>query len=137
MEGILMTDLESRLLALEAREQIRQLVARYALALIGNHIIELVDQDHATGVLYCRPEHEVGEQWIIMPLQYWDRYERREGQWYFKSRSIHPFYAADVLQNPADLPGRFNFPGNPMLNTSELPERWASWQEFWQGSPTG
>ncbi len=176
-----MTDLESRVLALEAREQIRQLVARYALALdsrniadlvalfvedvnsgdgrigrdalaswfdvtlrpftttfhlIGNHIIELVDDDHATGVLYCRPEHEVGDQWIVMPLQYWDRYERRAGQWYFKSRSIHAFYAADVLQNPAQVPGRFNFPGNPMLTASELPERWASWQEFWADHPT-
>jgi hypothetical protein len=169
-------ELEDRLLALEAREAIRQLAACYALALdsrdvrtlaglfvddvrvgdgrvgrealadwfddilrpytvtfhlIGNHVIDLVDPDNATGVLYCRPEHQVAEQWIVMPLQYWDRYERRDGRWYFRSRSIHPFYAADVLQNPAQVPGRFNFPGNPMLDGVDLPERWESWQRFW------
>ena len=54
--------------------------------LIGNHIIDLVDDDHATGVVYCRPEHEVGDLWVVMPMQYWDRYERRDGGWWFKSR---------------------------------------------------
>jgi hypothetical protein len=174
------SDLDARLRALEACEQIRQLAARYAFALdsrdidelaglfvedvktgdgrvgrraladwfaaalrpftttfhlIGNHIIDLVDEDHATGIVYCRPEHEVGDLWIVMPLQYWDRYERQDGTWYFKSRSIHAFYAADVLENPATLPNRFHFPGNPMLTKAELPERWESWQRFWAAGP--
>lgn len=174
-------DLEARLAALEAREAIRQLVARYALALdsrnvadladlfvsdvrtadgrqgrgalaewfdgilrpytttfhlIGGHVIDLVDADHATGVLYCRPEHEVGDQWIVMPVQYWDRYAREDGRWYFRSRSVHAFYAADVLQNPTAVPGRFNFPGNPLITKADLPERWESWQRFWSTSPT-
>lgn len=170
------TDLEARIEALEAREQIRQLVVRYAQALdsrdvpalarlftadvrlgdgrvgraaledwygpilrpytttfhfIGNHRIDLVDRTHASGVVYCRPEHEVGDQWIVMPMQYWDRYERQEGEWLFASRSVHVFYAADVLERPSEVPGRFNFPGNPMLHKADLPERWASWQEYW------
>ena len=104
--------------------------------LIGNHVIDLVDETHATGVLYCRPEHQVGDQWIVMPLQYWDRYERHAGDWFFKSRSIHPFYAADVLQNPAQVPGRFNFPGNPMLDGADLPERWETWRRFWADAAT-
>jgi ketosteroid isomerase-like protein len=176
-----MTDNEKRLAALEAREAIRQLAARYALALdsrdvaalvdlfvedvrsadggvgrdalaewfdpilrpysttfhlIGNHVIDLVDADHATGVVYCRPEHEVGDQWIVMPMQYWDRYERRADRWYFRSRSVHALYAADVLERPSDVPGRFHFPGNPMLSSADLPERWASWQAFWREGPT-
>jgi SnoaL-like protein len=175
-------DLDARLRALEAYEQIRQLAARYALALdsrnieelaglfvadiktedgrvgrraladwydsalrsftttfhlIGNHIIDLVDEDHATGIVYCRPEHEVGDLWIVMPLQYWDRYERRDGIWYFNSRSIHVFYAADILENPAALPSRFHFPGNPILRKAELPECWDSWQRFWAADPAG
>jgi hypothetical protein len=175
------SDIESRLAALEAKEAIRQLVARYALALdsrnvrdlvelfvpdvrtgdggvgrdalatwfdavlrpytttfhlIGGHVIDLVDDEHATGVLYCRPEHEVGDLWVVMPLQYWDRYERRAGQWLFKSRSVHAFYAADVLANPTTVPGRFQFPGNPLITKADLPERWESWQRFWQTSPT-
>jgi hypothetical protein len=174
-------DVEARIAALEAREAIRQLVARYALALdsrnvrdlvnlfvddvqtgtggvgrealaswfdailrpytttfhlIGGHIIDLVDEDDATGVLYCRPEHEVGDLWVVMPMQYWDRYERRDGEWYFRSRSVHAFYAADMLENPTTVPGRFNFPGNPLITKADLPERWKSWQAFWQASPT-
>ena len=99
--------------------------------LIGNHIIDLVDDDHATGVVYCRPEHEVGDLWVVMPMQYWDRYERRDGQWWFKSRKPVVFYAADILEHPLRVPDRFNFPGNPMLDRAELPEKWITWREFW------
>jgi hypothetical protein len=171
-----MTDTNARVAALEAREEIRQLAARYAVALdsrdvrtlvelfvddvrtadggvgrdalaawfdpilrpygitfhfIGNHVIDLVDDDHATGIVYCRPEHEVGDLWVVMPVQYWDRYERRAGRWYFKSRSVHAFYAADVNENPLAVPGRFHFPGNPLITEADLPERWPSWREFW------
>lgn len=168
--------LESRVARLEAVEEIRQLVARYALALdsrdvgtlvslfvpdvevhdghrgrealaewfdpvlrpyrttfhlIGNHVIDFVDDDRATGALYCRPEHEVGDLWIIMPLVYDDRYERREGHWYFKSRRPHAFYAADVLESPLDVEGRFHFPHNPFMTRTTMPERWPTWGQFW------
>ena len=170
-----------RLTALEARDEIRQLAARYALALdsrnipalvalfvedvrcadggvgrdalanwfdsilrpytttfhlIGNHIIDMVDEDHASGVVYSRPEHEVNDLWIVMPLQYWDRYEKRAGHWYFRSRSVHVFYAADVLESPIGVPNRFHFPGNPMIGVADLPGRWETWQTFWQQRPT-
>jgi len=176
-----LTSLEARIEALESREQIRQLVVRYAQALdsrdvaalanlftadvrlgdgrvgrealaqwfdgilrpytttfhfIGNHRIDLLDRTHAEGVVYCRPEHEVGDQWIVMPMQYWDRYERQDGAWYFSSRSVHAFYAADVLERPSTVPGRFNFPGNPLLHRADLPGRWPAWQQFWADQPS-
>jgi ketosteroid isomerase-like protein len=99
--------------------------------LIGNHVIRFQDDDHATGVVYCRPEHEVGELWIVMPMQYWDRYERRDGEWFFTSRKPIVFYAADVLQHPLQVQDRFHFPDNPMLDRAELPEKWSTWQAFW------
>lgn len=173
-----MTDAElaRRVERLESLEEIRQLAARYALALdqrdvaglvslfvpdvnvgrhgvgrealahwwdpilrpygitfhlIGNHIIDFIDDDHATGVVYCRPEHEVGDLWIVMPMQYWDTYERRDGRWYFVRREPHVFYAADVLENPLAVEGRFHFPGNPFIRQADLPETWSTWQEFW------
>ena len=98
---------------------------------IGNHVIDFVDDDHATGVVYCRPEHEVGDLWIVMPMQYWDRYERRDGKWYFRSRRVMVFYAADVLESPTQVENRFHFPDNPMIHKAELPEKWDTWQEFW------
>ncbi|MET7299426.1 nuclear transport factor 2 family protein [Embleya sp. NPDC005575] len=169
----------ARLDRLEAHEQIRQLAARYALALdsrdvpalaalfvddvrtgdggvgrdalarwfdpvlrpygitfhlIGNHVIDPVDEDHATGVVYCRPEHEVGDLWVVMPMQYLDRYERRDGRWYFRSRKPRVFYAADVLEHPLSVPDRFHFPNNPMITDAQLPQAWASWREFWARS---
>jgi hypothetical protein len=170
------TDLEARVQRLEAIDEIRQLVSRYALALdqrdvqtmaglfvadvrthdgrsgrdalakwfgvilrahrttfhlIGNHIIELVDEDHANGTVTFRPEHEVGDLWIVMPAQYWDRYERRDGHWYFRSRSVHAFYAADLLENPSAQPDRWHFPDNPFIDHADLPERWETWRAFW------
>jgi hypothetical protein len=104
---------------------------RTTFHLVGNHVIDLQDDDHATGVLYCRPEHEVGDLWVVMPMQYWDRYERRDGQWLFRSRRPVVFYAADVLEHPLSVPDRFHFPGNPMITKAELPEKWESWRRFW------
>ena len=109
---------------------------RTTFHLIGNHVIDLVDEDHATGVVYCRPEHEVGDLWIVMPMQYWDRYERRDGTWLFKSRKPLAFYAADVSEHPLQVDGRFHFPGNPMIEGPELPDRWPSWRQFWSEPKT-
>ena len=49
----------------------------------------------------------------------------------FRSRRPVVFYAADVLEHPLRVPGRFHFPGNPMITKAELPDRWESWQAFW------
>ncbi len=105
---------------------------RTTFHIVGNHVIDLDDDDHATGVVYCRPEHEVGDLWVVMPMQYWDRYERREGQWLFRSRRPVVFYAADVLEHPLSVQDRFHFPGNPMIHRAELPEKWESWRRFWE-----
>ena len=104
---------------------------RTTFHLIGNHVIDFQDDDHATGVVYCRPEHEVGDLWVVMPMQYWDRYERHDGAWRFRSRRPFVFYAADVLEHPLRVPERFHFPDNPMITKAELPDRWESWRLFW------
>jgi hypothetical protein len=107
---------------------------RITFHLIGNHVIDLVDESHATGIVYCRPEHEVGDEWIVMPMQYWDRYERDPadgGAWRFRSRAPKVFYAADVNADPKGVPGRYHFPGNPMITEAQLPERHESWRRFW------
>jgi len=181
-----MDDIGARLDRVESIEQIRGLVARYALALdsrdvpalvalfdeqvnvgdghagrealaewfdpilrpyritvhfVANHIIELTSStededgsgaDTATGLVYCRPEHQVGEKWVVMPLIYHDRYVRRDGgPWRFVSRKPKVFYAADVADNPMQVDDRFDFPGNPLLHHASLPEAWPSWQRFW------
>jgi SnoaL-like domain len=104
---------------------------RTTFHIIGNHVIDILDDDHATGVVYCRPEHEVGDLWVVMPMQYWDRYERQHGEWKFRSRRPVVFYAADVLEHPLQVDDRFHFPDNPMIHRAELPEKWETWREFW------
>jgi len=44
---------------------------------IGTHVIEFVDDDHATGIVYCRGEIQEGTRWIVQAIQYRDTYERR------------------------------------------------------------
>ncbi len=184
-----MDNIGARLDRLESIEQIRGLVAAYALALdsrdvpalvalfdeqvsvgdgrtgrdalaewfdpilrpyritvhfVANHIIDLTgrveDQgnsgaDTASGLVYCRPEHQVGEKWVVMPLIYHDRYVRRHGgPWRFSSRKPKVFYAADVADNPMQVGERFDFPGNPLLHHASLPEAWPSWQRFWDAA---
>lgn len=179
-----MDDYQERLARLEAYEQIRQLAARYALALdsrnvtdlvglfapdvhtgdggmgrdalarwfdpilrpygitfhhVGGHVITITGGDTADGTVYCRAEHEVGDEWIVMPVIYHDRYVRdaEDGRWYFRSRKPKPLYAAEVNQNPLQIPGRFHFPGNPYITAVDLPEGWSSWREFWARESVG
>jgi hypothetical protein len=104
--------------------------------IIGNHIIDLIDEDHARGVVYCRPEHEVGELWVVMPITYWDEYVRVDGRWYFAKREVHVLYAADVLEHPLKVKDRFHFPDNPTLHEADLPEAWPTWNEYWKRGMT-
>src|SRR5688500_13848507 len=53
---------------------------------IGGHIIEFIDPDNALGVVYSKNEHEAGDEWVIMQMMYFDRYERIEGRWHFRRR---------------------------------------------------
>jgi hypothetical protein len=67
---------------------------------IVGHRIELVDDDWATGAVYCRAEHEVGARWVVMAICYFDRYRRVDGQWLFERRNEKHWYAVDVLERP-------------------------------------
>ena len=67
-------------------------------------MIDVVDADHATGIVSCRGEIELGEQWVVQAIQYHDTYERRDGDWRFVRRRHLLFYGADLLQRPIGLP---------------------------------
>jgi hypothetical protein len=67
---------------------------------LGQHIIEFVDKDHATGVVYSKNEHECSAEWVIMQMLYWDDYERIDGQWFFRRRLPCYWYATDLNKPP-------------------------------------
>ena len=169
------SDLRGRIDRLVSIEEIRQLAAKYALALdmrdldalcglfpediqvgkdksgraalklwfndllrstftgtshlIGNHIIEFDDPDHARGVVYCRPEHETGGEWIIMTMIYWDEYERNYGHWYFRRRLPIIWYATD-LNKPPIGEHKIRWPGREPYD-EVWADFWPSYKKFW------
>jgi ketosteroid isomerase-like protein len=96
---------------------------------VGTHVIELDDDDHARGIVYCRGEVQVGTQWIVQAIQYRDTYERRAGHWYFVRRDHLLWYGREVGTSPIGLPAA-NWPENH-VGKGELPEKWPTWGAFW------
>ncbi|HZP16032.1 MAG TPA: nuclear transport factor 2 family protein [Nocardioides sp.] len=169
-----MSDPADALLRLVAHEEIRQLVARYALAIdsrdldalvalfvddvrvgrgdvgrdalrrsfdvslraigvsilnVGTHLIDLVDDDNATGQVYCKAEIQDGDRWIHQAIVYSDTYQRRQDRWYFVRRVHELFYGAEVGVNPLTL-APANWPEHHD-GRGTLPERWETWRRFW------
>ena len=97
---------------------------------VTNHVIDLIDADHARGVVYCRGEIQDGPKWIVQAIQYRDVYERREGRWYFVRRRHLLWYGAEEGYNPLPLP-----PAEwPARHTGRgtLPESLETWRAFWK-----
>ena len=97
---------------------------------VGNHVIDVVDDDHATGIVSCRGEIEIGDQWVVQAIQYHDTYERRDGTWLFVRRRHLLFYGADMLRRPIGLPPA-NWPASA-IGKGELPESLPTWQAFYR-----
>lgn len=166
---------EARLDRLESLDAIRQLVAKYCLALdmrdldalcglfpedvrvsrdetgrralkvwfdqtlrdqfagtahvTGNHIVEFDDPEHARGLVYSRNEHETGDEWVIMTMVYWDRYERVEGAWLFRRRLPLYWYATD-LNAPPIGDKKMRWPDREAYEGGYA-QFFPSWERFW------
>lgn len=98
---------------------------------IVGHVFDFVDDDHATGRVYCRAEHERGAQWIVADVCYFDRYERRGDRWFFANREVDFFYCADQLEHPQEVGfQRWAAPNIKFTPPMMLP-RFPSWKAFW------
>ena len=100
-----------------------------SILFVGNHAIDLLDDDHAKGVVYCKGEIEVGGRFIQQAIVYRDSYERRGASWYFTRRQHLLFYGAQPGDNPLELPPA-NWPENH-TGLGTLPYDWESWRRFW------
>jgi hypothetical protein len=105
---------------------------RVTILSVGTHVIKVVDDDHATGVLYCRGEVQEDDRWIHQLILYTDEYERRDGTWYFVRRRHELFYGAEVGVNPLTLPPA-NWPSSE-TGMGTVPERWPTWRAVTEGS---
>jgi hypothetical protein len=104
---------------------------------IVGHVVDTVEGDSATGRVYCRAEHEFGDQLIVQAICYFDGYERRDGVWYFARRDEDFFYTCDLLEHPQDA-GFQRWPGPaPRHSPPMMVGRHASWLSFWEKSTPG
>jgi ketosteroid isomerase-like protein len=96
---------------------------------VGTHVIDLVDDDHATGWVYCKGEIQDRDRWIHQAILYGDTYERRDGRWYFVRRVHRLWYGAEVGVSPIGLPPA-NWPEHHD-GWGTVPECFDSWRDFW------
>jgi len=96
---------------------------------VGTHAIDLVDDDHAKGLVYCKGEIQDGDRWIHQAILYRDTYERSDGRWYFVRRIHELWYGAEVGVNPLTLPPA-NWPEHHD-GMGTVPESFETWKAFW------
>ena len=85
----------------------------------------------ATGQVYCRAEHEVGERWIVMAIRYDDEYRRVGDEWLFARRRERHWYKTDVTEHPQQV--AFDSWGETPAEP-DLPHADSSWDEFWRAA---
>lgn len=93
---------------------------------VTTHVINLHDADHATGTVYSRCEMGTRDSWARQSIAYEDRYERRDGLWYFVNRNHLLFYGVAVPERPLDQRPA-NWPEHT-LGRGSVPYDWESWQ---------
>jgi ketosteroid isomerase-like protein len=100
-----------------------------SIHMIVGHKVDFVDDNHASGVVYCRAEHESGGDWVVQAIVYADHYERVDNRWAFVKRRHHHWYSAPIDEPPAP-PAFENWPLHPG-QPPDLPHIWPSWETFW------
>ena len=95
---------------------------------VTTHVINLADRDHATGTVYSRCEMGSRDRWARQSIAYEDRYERRDGLWYFVRRNHLLFYGLDEAERPLDQ-APANWPQSP-VGLGTVPYDWPTWQAY-------
>lgn len=86
---------------------------------VTNHVIDVADADHATGIVGTRAELELDGEWIVQVIEYHDTYERRDDHWRFVRRKHRLWYGAPIGTSPLGLPPA-NWPQNA-VGLGDLP----------------
>jgi len=78
---------------------------------VTNHVIDVDDESHASGVVGTRAELEIAGDWVVQMIQYDDTYERRDTEWLFVRRIHRLWYGVKSDSSPLGLP-LANWPEN-------------------------
>lgn len=98
---------------------------------VGTHVIDLLDDDHATGSVYCLADVEEDGRMIRQAILYRDTYERRNGRWLFVRRIHELWYGVALDENPLDQPPA-DWPRHS-FGRGTVPESWPTWAAFHGG----
>ncbi len=74
------------------------------------HVIDIHSPDLASGLVYSRNDLETDDVFLIEMMAYLDRYERRDGRWYFQRRTPLFWYECDITDPPVG-PNKLRWPG--------------------------
>jgi ketosteroid isomerase-like protein len=95
---------------------------------VTTHVIDLIDDDSATGEVYCTGEIERDGHVLRQAILYRDRYRRTDEGWRFVERDHLLWYSAPQADNPRDLPPA-NWPRGH-VGRGTVPECFDSFQRF-------
>jgi hypothetical protein len=96
---------------------------------ICNITIDFQDDTHAIGTVYLDGDHQEHDgTWSRISLTYWDRYERRDDGWCFRSRQTRYWYEDHLgsLEGVRNIEKKGPWPG--------LPGSWPTWGTFWEAN---
>jgi SnoaL-like domain len=96
---------------------------------VSNHKVDLVDDDHATGIVYLVADHRQHDgTWAYLAGAYHDRYERIDGRWLIRDRKLL-FWFRDRDALPPSTRRETDY--RVFDKWSNLPDAWPSWGRFW------
>jgi hypothetical protein len=101
---------------------------------VHGQIIDFESPDLASGVVYSRKDLDLGEAWMLELMIYLDRYERRDGVWYFQRRTPLYWYETDMTRPPVGEK-KLRIPGYEPAEGA-FHDAFPSWAEFLGGTWT-
>lgn len=95
---------------------------------VGTHVIDLIDEDHATGEVYCTGEIDRDGSLLRQAILYRDSYRRDLEGWRFVRREHLLWYSAPLGEDPRHLPPA-NWP-HGHVGRGTVPEVFATYRDF-------
>lgn len=103
---------------------------------VNGHVIDIETPASGRGVVYSRNDLDLGDHWMHELMIYLDRYERRDGIWYFFRRT--PLYWVHTDPNVAPLgDAKLRRPGTDRATRGGYHDAFPSWEEFWADAGIG
>jgi SnoaL-like domain len=100
---------------------------------IGTHVVALDRErlERASGSVYATAQFRERGRWVRQAICYFDRYAKRNDEWFFLTREHQLFYGANYNQRPNKLPPA-NWPVSD-TGTGTLPFSWDTWEHWKRG----